>query len=86
MGLDTRGQVSRSGPSRWESLLTALSTQQSRRVGTETPDLVHRPDVVGHRGRGTDVEQVQGQFAVTVPVLFMVASSFLMSSQQLMWK
>lgn len=81
-----RGQVSRDYPSMWGSFLTVSSAQQPRRIGTDTPGLVEAAEVVGHRGKGTDVEWVQRQFVVTVPVLFMVASSFLMSSQRLMWK
>lgn len=73
-------------PDTWGSFLTVSSTQQPRRIGTDSPDLVEAAEVVGHRGRGTEVEWVQRQFVVTVPVLFMVASSFLMSSQRLMWK
>lgn len=51
----------------------------------ETADLtlIEVPEVVVHMDRGTDIECVQGQFAVIVPVLFMVASSFLMTSQRL---
>lgn len=81
-----RGQVSRDCPSMWGSFLTVSSTRQPRRIRTDSPDLVEAAEVVGHRGRGTDVEWVQRQFVVTIPVLFMVASSFLMSSQQFMWK
>lgn len=52
-------------------------------MGTDTPAWAEFAEVVWHRGRGTDIEWVQGQFAVIVPVLFMVASSFLVSSNGL---